>query len=98
MKTLIAYILFIIFTGSAVADLYKDIFNDDNISISKTDTQEGDEKKETEKEDGLSKDKIISYTDFNIIHLVAAQKYYLTHLLTLPEPYSSIYIIPPEVI
>jgi hypothetical protein len=98
MKRLITYILFIIFAGSAVADLYKGIFNDDRISISKTDTQEDDEKKETEKEDSLSKDKIISYTDFNIRHLVTAQKYYLTHSLMLPKPYNSMEIIPPEAI
>ncbi len=97
MKKLFALLLITVFVSSSLVKLYKDFTNNCSISFSVYDSEDDNEEKEIEKDNDLKKDKII--IDFLIsssLGLTETQKFYITHLYSLPNPYIVEYIIPPN--
>jgi hypothetical protein len=92
----IAYILLIIFTVSAVMEVFT-ITTNSRIVLC-TDAEDGEESKDTQNENEFGKIKILNALDVTFCNaLTVAGNYFISHSYLLPHPYISLEINPPKI-
>jgi hypothetical protein len=96
MKKRVAYILFVIFITSFSLELYRNIAAAHNTSMSLTENEENDAKKQAEEADTFCKDKLVYHDCVFAAQYAINQKYKTANLLKLPSPYVTLQIRPPE--